>query len=207
MIDGQTKYYRRNLPHYHPANATFFVTFRLAGSLPSEAIARLRAERMQDEEFLLKIEDEKVRKERMAEQHERYFNKFDEMLDKAVNSQSWLKDERVADMVAAAMCFRDKKVYDLLAYCIMPNHVHVVFTVERSGASLYKVLQSLKAYTAGEANKILHKNGAFWQHESYDHVVRDGKELERTIDYVLYNPVKAGLVSSREQWKWSYCRK
>ena len=207
MIDDQTKYYRRNLPHYHPANATFFVTFRLAGSLPSEAIARLRAERIQYEEFLLKIEDEKVRKMKMAAQHERYFNKFDEMLDSAVNSQSWLKDERVANMVVEALCFRDKKVYDLLAYCIMPNHVHVVFTMERSGASLYKVLQSLKAYTAKEANKILHKNGAFWQHESYDHVARDRKELERIIDYILHNPVKAGLVSSREQWKWSYYRK
>ena len=207
MIDDQTKYYRRNLPHYHPANATFFVTFRLAGSLPSEAIVRLKEERVRDEESLLKIEDETVRKKKMAEQHERYFNKFDEMLDSAVNSQRWLKDERVADMVAEAMCFRDKKVYDLLAYCIMPNHVHVVFSVERSGASLYKVLQSLKAYTAGEANKMLHKNGAFWQHESYDHVVRNGKELKRIIDYVLHNPVKAALDSSREQWKWSYYRK
>ena len=207
MIDAQIKYYRRNLPHYHPANATFFVTFRLAGSLPSEAIVRLKEERVRDEALLLKIEDEKARKQKMAEQHERYFSKFDELLDSAVNSRSWLKDERVADMVAAAMCFRDKKVYDLLAYCIMPNHVHVVFTVERSATSLYKALQSLKAYTAREANKILHRNGAFWQHESYDHVVRDGKKLERIIDYVLHNPVKAGLVSSREQWKWNYCRK
>ncbi|HJW87229.1 MAG TPA: transposase [Candidatus Brocadiaceae bacterium] len=207
MIDDQIKYYRRNLPHYHPANATFFVTFRLAGSLPSEAIVRLKEERVRDEALLLKIEDEKARKQKMAEQHERYFSKFDELLDSAVNSQSWLKDERVADMVAAAMCFRDKKVYDLLAYCIMPNHVHVVFTVERSATSLYKALQSLKAYTAREANKILLRNGAFWQHESYDHVVRDGKKLERIIDYVLHNPVKAGLVSSRELWKWSYYRK
>ncbi|MBF8276405.1 MAG: hypothetical protein HW390_1478 [Candidatus Brocadiaceae bacterium] len=167
----------------------------------------MKEERVRDEELLLKIEDEKVRKQKMAEQHERYFSKFDEMLDKAVNSQSWLKDERIADMVAEAMCFRDKKVYDLLAYCIMPNHVHVVFTVERSATSLYKALQSLKAYTAGKANKILLNNGAFWQHESYDHVVRDGKELERIIDYVLHNPVKAGLVSSQEQWKWNYCRK
>ena len=66
------------------------------------------------------------------------------MLDKAVKSQSWLRDEHVANMVAEAMHFRDKKVYDLIAYCIMPNHVHMVFTIERSGASLYKILQSLK---------------------------------------------------------------
>ncbi len=215
-------YYRRNLPHYQPADATFFVTFRLAGSLPAEAIARLKEERMQEEMLLLKIKDEKVRRKKIADQRKRYFDKFDTMLDDAVNDRSWLHDERVARMVAEALCFRDKKVYDLLAYCIMPNHVHIVFTVERSGASLlinpqpadverstaslYKVLQSLKTYTAREANKILRRKGAFWQHESYDHVVRDGKELERIIAYVLHNPVKAGMVSNWEQWKWSYYR-
>ncbi len=57
-----------------------------------------------------------------------------------------------------------------------------------------------------KANKILNRKGAFWQHESYDHVVRDGNELERIINYVLHNPVRAGLVSSRDQWKWSYER-
>lgn len=77
----------------------------------------------------------------------------------------------------------------------------------RSDTSLYRILQSLKAYTARRANEIIGQKGAFWQHESYDHVVRNGKELERIIDYVLHNPVKAGKVSSREQWRWSYCRK
>jgi len=200
-------YYRRNLPHYQPVDATFFVTFRLAGSLPAETVARLKEERVQEEKLLLKIKDEKVREKKIADQRKRYFSKFDTMLDNAVNDRSWLNDERVARMVAEAMCFRDKKVYDLLAYCIMPNHVHIVVAVERSAASLSKILQSLKTHTAMEANKILCKNGAFWQRESYDHVVRDGKELERIIAYVLHNPVKAGMVSNWEEWKWSYCKK
>jgi hypothetical protein len=74
------------------------------------------------------------------------------------------------------------------------------FFVERSGTSLYKILQSLKSYMAREANKLLNRSGAFWQHESYDHVVRDGKEPERIVSYVLYNPVKTGLVSSCDQY-------
>ena len=96
-------YYRRNLPHYQPADTTFFVTFRLAGSLPNEAIVRLKEERLQDEKLLLKIKDEKVRKKNVAEQRKRYFSKFDEMLDSAVNNQSWLNDERVANMIAEAI--------------------------------------------------------------------------------------------------------
>jgi len=199
-------YYRRNLPHYQPTGATFFITFRLAGSLPDEVIVRLKEEHQLSEQLLLKIKDEKLRKKKIADRHKQYFNNFDKMLDKAVNGKDWLKDERVAKTIAEAIHFCDKKVYDLLVYCIMPNHVHIVFTIERSSTSLYKILQSLKAYTARDANKLLNRKGAFWQHESYDHVVRDRKELERIVNYVLNNPVKAGFVTCWNQWKWSYIR-
>ena len=67
-----------------------------------------------------------------------------------------------------------------------------------------KIMESLKGYTARKCNKALHRSGAFWQTESYDHVVRDGTEFDRIVNYVLNNPVKAGLVSEWQQWKWSY---
>ncbi len=78
--------------------------------------------------------------------------------------------------------------------------------VNRTTTSLYRTLQSLKAYTAREANDVLHRAGAFWQHESYDHVIRDGKEMDRIVWYVLNNPVKAGLVQDWKIWKWTYCK-
>jgi REP element-mobilizing transposase RayT len=67
-------------------------------------------------------------------------------------------------------------------------------------------MQSLKWYTAKECNKILNCTGQFWQHESYDHVVRNEEELNRIIEYILNNPVKAGLVETHEDWKWNYCK-
>ena len=67
-------------------------------------------------------------------------------------------------------------------------------------------MQSLKRYTARQANKILGREGAFWQDESYDRMIRDGEEYARIIDYVLENPVKAGLVSKWEEWRWTYCK-
>jgi hypothetical protein len=76
-----------------------------------------------------------------------------------------------------------------------------------SRGALSLILFSIKRYTAREANKILGRKGAFWQHESYDHVVRDGNELSRIIRYVKENPVKAGLVNDWKDWKWSYVRK
>jgi len=115
----------------------------------------------------------------------------------------------IAEIVAEAIHYRNGKVYDLHAFTIMPNHVHLVAFVRQRDSltnSLSDIMENLKWYTALKSNALLDRRGEFWQHESYDHVVRSGEELERTIWYVLENPVKAGLVTSWEQWPWSYCK-
>ena len=146
------------------------------------------------------------------------------------NAQSgpvWLKDDRIAKTVAESLRYRDGKVYRLDAYCIMANHVHVVFTPlaiqppksntmnvqdDRTQTNsfcyntLSSIMQSFKGYTAWKANRLLGRSGAFWHHESYDHVIRNTNEWQRIITYVLNNPVKAGLVDEWEKWQWSYCR-
>jgi REP element-mobilizing transposase RayT len=119
--------------------------------------------------------------------------------------------------VKEALHYRDGKEYDLYAYSIMPNHVHLVCKLlesEHMNPSEFKnyplttVLKSLKWYTALEANKVLNRTGsAFWQAESYDHVIRDSDELQRIIYYTLQNPVKAGLVYNWKSWNHSYCKK
>lgn len=206
MGENTPTYYRRNLPHYQPAGAAFFVTFRLANSLPREAIERLRSEQRFEEKRLLAVKDIGEREKKMIQLREQYFSKFDQMLDKVEAGPKWLREDRVAKIVADAMDYRDGKDYELIVYCIMPNHVHMVINVERSDTSLYRILQSLKAYTARECNRVLHRSGAFWQHESYDHVIRNEKEFEKIIWYILNNPVKAGLVDDWKEWKWTYCK-
>ena len=219
-MENDTIYYRRNMPHIQPNGVAFFVTFRLAGSLPKEVMLQLKEEQLKNERLLYKVKDEKERKKKIDDQRKLYFGKFDEILDNATSGPCWLKDERIVTVVADAIRFHDKKEYDLLAYCIMPNHVHLVFTVRydfitfmraearaTSTTSRYimtDILRLIKGATALEANKILNRTGAFWQHESYDRVVRDEKELNRIIWYTINNPVKAGLVKNAEDWKWSY---
>lgn len=91
----------------------------------------------------------------------------------------------------------------------MPNHVHIVVFVRQRDSltnTLTDILENFKWYTALKSNSVFGRIGAFWKHESYDHVIRDGEELERTIWYVLQNPVKAGLVETWDQWPWSYCK-
>ncbi|MDZ7716548.1 MAG: transposase [Balneolaceae bacterium] len=114
------------------------------------------------------------------------------------------------------MHFHDQKNYDLYAYCIMSNHVHLVFKIldkvdkhsssEENKYSVTKIMQSIKSFTALECNKILNRKGAFWKTESYDRVIRNQDELENTIRYTLNNPVKAGLVEYWEKWPFTYCK-
>ncbi|MBI3821990.1 MAG: hypothetical protein HY289_04835 [Planctomycetes bacterium] len=65
---------------------------------------------------------------------------------------------------------------------------------------LAEIMHSLKSYTAHEANRILGRKGTFWQHESYDHWVRDEDELERIVAYIIGNPVGAQLVQRPHDW-------
>ena len=90
----------------------------------------------------------------------------------------------------------------------MPNHVHLVCTpLPREDGTyqpLHRVLQSLKRHTARQANRILGRQGPFWQAESYDHVVRDEAELVRIVEYLINNPVKAGLIADGLSWPWTH---
>jgi REP element-mobilizing transposase RayT len=77
---------------------------------------------------------------------------------------------------------------------------------ESADPTLGVIMKSLKGYTAHEANRLLGRKGEFWEAESYDHFVRDDTELARIINYVLNNPVKAGLVKDWRDWKWNWRR-
>ncbi|GAA4496277.1 transposase [Hymenobacter ginsengisoli] len=190
-------YYERYLPHRLPPGETIFITFRLAGSLPQEVLVRLQAEAQLAQQR--SAPDVGLR---YAEQ-KRYFGRFDALLDGSTHGPTWLGQPAVAAIVQQAIHYPDRKGYDLRCYCIMPNHVHLVVDLPDDAPPLAKTLQTLKGYSSFQANKLLGLSGAFWQAESYDHVVRSG-ELDRIISYVLENPVKAGLVDEWPKWPYSY---
>ena len=188
------EYYERNLPHRMARGSTLFLTFRLAGSLPAAAVARLRTKRAAGlaAGFVF-----------YAEQR-RYFGQFDALLDAASSGPTWLRLPAVAALVSEALHHRHGSHYELVAYCLMPNHVHVVLTLPDEAPPLIRTLQSLKAHTALRANQLLHRTGPFWQRETYDHIVRGAEEGRRIVAYVLNNPVKAGWVDNWEQWPHTY---
>jgi putative transposase len=130
----------------------------------------------------------------------RAFAETDRILDTAASGPVWLKDPRIASLVATALeqGEREYRLYERFAWVIMPNHVHVVM---RPSRSLPAVMRWLKGSTARSA---LERTGQpFWQYESYDHCVRNADELNRVIRYTERNPVRAGLVREIEDWPWS----
>ena len=203
-------FYRYHLPHYQPPGATLFVTFRLAGSIPRAVLAELLAERERVDATLARISDPAERRQRVDWENRRLFGLWDTALDTADQGPFWLREPAIANLVAESLHYRDGRVYTLDAYCIMPNHVHLVCTplAKPDGTyhALAAILHSLKRYTARQANELLGREGQFWQHESYDHVVRDEDELRRIVTYVMNNPVKAGLATTWEDWPWTYVR-
>ena len=204
-------YYRRNLPHFQPEGATLFITFRLSNSLPHEVVGRLQVEKdLAEKRINLMIDTSEREKEQLKEQY-RLFDLWENALASVACGEKYLSNPRIAELVAESMHYRDGSVYYLEAFCIMPNHVHLVCTpLIGPGGMVYtlsKIMHSLKRHTARKANQILGREGAFWQHENYDHYIRDAADLERIIEYVLLNPVKAGLVDDWTHWKWFFCKR
>ena len=125
--------------------------------------------------------------------------KIEEYFDRGAGSCS-LRDPRIGELMANALRFWDGKRYRLVAWCVMPNHVHVVCRL-LPGQELSVVLRSWKSYTARRSNEILGRCGVFWQRQYYDRLIRNGDEFERAVRYVVGNPERAGL----KDWKWVWC--
>jgi REP element-mobilizing transposase RayT len=127
-------------------------------------------------------------------------------MDKAAFGPVWLSDARVARAVADALRYGEsaRQFYQLRAWVIMPNHVHVLLLPK---TDLSVIMRWVKGSTARAANLILHRTGEpFCQDESFDHCVRNDLELDRIVRYVEYNPVNAGLVARPGDWTWSSAR-
>ncbi len=141
--------------------------------------------------------------DRRLVEYKRLFAKVDAILDKARTGPLWLKQTNVADLIQRALLERYAHLYTLWAYVIMANHLHV-FLKPKNESAIGTIRKYLKGYTAREANKLLGRTGqSFWQDESFDHWSRDRAEFFRIVDHIENNPVKAGLVGSSEDWRWS----
>jgi REP element-mobilizing transposase RayT len=188
---------RGYLPHWESDHAVYFVTFRLADSLPQELIIQIRHEREileSSRNANTDVEADRVRLSKLRS----FIRKAEQCLDAGLG-HCYMRDPRIAAIVAGAIRhFQDR--YRLLAWCVMPNHVHVLFSPLR-GFTLSSILQSWKSYSAHQANRALQRSGVFWQREYFDHLVRSESHLQKFARYIEQNPQKAGL----QNWPWVSC--
>jgi REP element-mobilizing transposase RayT len=175
---------RGYLPHRDAPGLTQFVTFHLADSFP----AALRSEW----EALLKIEDDRERRLQL----ENYLD--------GGRGECHLRRADIAKLVEDAFRFHHAQWYDLIAWVVMPNHVHLLLKV--GDTSLSKIVKELKRYPAREANKILQRQGAFWTEDYFDTYMRDSGHELKTRRYIENNPVKALLAREPNEWPWSSAR-
>ncbi len=201
--------YQRNLPHYHLKNQSYSITWMLASALPGTVLKnmQLKYDNLKSSHFELK----KNKKEIQKTITRNYLKHFDENLHSIKTGNYFLRMPEIAHIVAESIHYWDTKRYDLIAYCIMPNHVHTVLTTydkDEQGKSIYlqDILESIKKFSARECNKALNRRGKFWQHESFDRIIRDREDLYWTLSYVLENPIKAGFCMSWEEYKWNYIK-
>jgi len=186
---------RYRLPHWEAEGSTYSITFRLADSLPGIVLASLEQERTEAMTAALKAGCALTTHERRRI-GDVFSEKVDAFLD-AGHGECFLANPEIARIVVNSLDFFNGSRYRLSAWCIMPNHVHVVFK-PLNGRTLADILHSWKSFTANKANVCLGRKGAFWQREYYDRLIRDEDEFFRITGYVIENPVKAGL----ENWRW-----
>jgi putative transposase len=211
-------YYRNRLPHIAPPGSTFFVTFRLADALPAHLVAQLKGALYAELDQIEK-ENPPNKVEKFFAAKKRHFGKYDKQLDFEPYGSCYLRQKEVAGAVAHQLHAYHGQLYDLQAYCIMPNHVHLLIDtgiqltekddfygeIPENYVQLDKIMQRLKGASARYANIFLQRTGEpFWQKDSYDHYVRHGREWERIEAYILNNPVKAGLVKDWRDWPFTY---
>lgn len=187
---------RHRLSHWSQGRVPVFVTFRLSDSLPKEVYEAWLEER---KAFILANPlpwDDEIE----TAFHSQFSVRIDEQLD-AAHGCCALRDPRVAEIVAERLQHFDGTGYQLLNFVVMPNHVHVLFTLAE-GRTLPETLKAWK----GVSSRLIHREGLcdlnpFWQPDYFDRLIRGPEHLEKTYRYIQTNPAMAGLTSGFVYWE------
>jgi len=208
-------YSRGYLPHRDHPGLLQSITYRLADSLPADAVARV------EEELRL------VGPQRRDAQRRK---RLEAWLD-AGHGCCVLRDPRAAPLIVNNWRRFAGERYDLIAWVVMPNHAHVLVRMYE-GSALGKIVQSWKSYTARRIRPLMveergragarrsqpgragarrsqaggagaRRSQAVWMREYWDRFIRNERHFAVVVDYIHKNPVKAGLAARPEDWQWS----
>jgi putative DNA methylase len=181
---------RGYFPHFDGEGVTQHISFHLADSMPQAVLERWREELKQLESRAADTE---------------WRTRIHNYLD-AGHGNCWLRDGRLAEIVENALLHLDGEQYDLHAWCVMPNHVHALFT-PATGFEMSRIVGGWKSVTAHRCTKLLEQAGRFWHKEFFDRYIRNERHYQNALAYIENNPVKARLCAKPEDWQWSSARR
>ncbi len=196
-------YRSQNLPHLYDIIQPIFITYRLKFTLPKSILHELSIKKNEWQKVYQTLSEHEKKNQQNIKDYT-FFCSFDELISKSQEVPQLLHRSDITDIIANAFRYFDNQHYELLSYCIMPNHVHVlilpIIKPDVPVVSLAHINYSWKRYTANQINKILNRTGSLWQQESYDHLIKNDNEFYHTLEYIIENPVKAGLVQHWNEW-------
>lgn len=207
-------FYQSKFPHIHPEGNSFFVTLRLHDSIPKSKLKEL--ERLYSNEISIceKMQDEHLKNLRIFNLRKKLFSEQDNLMDAIKSGPHYLKQESILNIVKEQIHRFDEKLYHLIAYSIMSNHVHLLidtnlqFEEEKflydNNTQLSYIMKRIKGASARYSNQELERSGPFWEKESFDMFIRNEKMLNNVIGYILNNPVKAGIVNKWEDYSGNF---
>lgn len=212
--------YRGFLPHEECDHGVIFITYRLADSLPAyvldELNDQLNRRRRELERIIIpgNAAGPAAREKEIGERLESERRQFiDHYLDRGMGS-SLLKRPEIAELLVNNWHHFHGKKYELMAYTVMPNHVHILIRMfYLTEAHLPDIIHSWKSYTSHQVAKLLKNdhtycesfpNHQLWYWDYWDRMVRDEKHLWYTMNYIIGNPVKAGLCKQPEEWQYTW---
>jgi REP element-mobilizing transposase RayT len=209
---------RGYLPHWDHPGMIQSVNFRLGDSLPAavvkvwrEELGLLQGKRGRAGSATVPVASSASRSPSATRRRDagapgetELRRRIEKYLD-AGHGECWLRRPDIARLTEEALMHFDGQRYRLLAWCIMPNHVHVLIETQ-VGFPLDDFVHSWKSFTSHKANALLMRRGEFWQRDYHDRYVRNAEHYEQVVAYIEENPVKAGLAKVKIDWPWSSAR-
>lgn len=200
---------QRRLPHWKVDGAIYWITFRLADSIPREKYEVWKVARDEWAGAFPQPWSENI----WAEYRSLFGDQWDAWLDEGMGSCALARIDAREEVKTCLLRFEGVRL-GLHAAVIMPTHVHLLLEPLAMKADcdgqdamsdppvfydLSMILKGIKGASARAVNKVLGTSGTFWLDESFDHIVRSEAQYHHYRKYVAENPIKAGLRSS-EYW-------
>ena len=197
-FQANLKITKRNLPHWMLEGSIYWVTFRLSDSIPANKLAKWKNEYALWE----KLNPKPWTNLQRQNYNEHFEKKIEKWLD-AGEGRCYLRDASIRELVQKQILFFDRQRYQVIAFVIMPNHIHLLMRPVGE-YNFANIMQRIKGSSARECNKLIGLTGkSFWQDESYDHIVRDEEQLRFYLQYIINNPIKAKL--RKDEWTLYVC--